>query len=334
MQQPFEGKSVLVTGAGGSIGSELCRLVMSQNARRLVLVSLTEAGLYNVTRRLEHEFRKYRDTELVPLLGDAGDAGFIREALHRVDIVVHAAAHKHVPICERNAVEAIANNVFGTKAVIDEADHAHCSQFVLVSSDKAVNPSSVMGATKRLAELLVANKKSANTKYFTVRFGNVMDSAGSVLPLWREQIAAGGPITLTDERCTRYFMSIADAVSLIASAIALRPDDGTFVLDMGEAVNLKTLALRTIEQFAGGQPIEVRTIGLRPGEKLEEELHYGGELQATGVDRLFRVREPARSLDQKRLGYLLACIQERRHDRAKELLRELVGAPAEEAACA
>src|SRR5690606_11138289 len=197
----FEGKSVLITGAGGSIGSELCRLVMSNNARRLVLVSLTEAGLYNITKKLEHEYRKYRDTELVPLRGDAGDSLFMREALAGVDNVAHAAAHKHVPICECNPIEAIANNVFATRTVMDEAERAGVEQFCLVSSDKAVKPSSIMGETKRLAEMLVAHRRSCSTSFFTVRFGNVMDSAGSVLPLWREQIERGGALTLTADRC-------------------------------------------------------------------------------------------------------------------------------------
>lgn len=321
---PFEGRTVLVTGAGGSIGSQICRLAFSQNAKRLVLVSLTEAGLYTITKRLEQEYRKYRDTELVPLLGDCSDPLLMQEALQGIDIVVHAAAHKHVPICENNPIEAIANNVFGTRTMIEEADRAGVKQFCLVSSDKAVKPASIMGATKRLAELLIAHKRSSTTRYFTVRFGNVMDSAGSVLPLWREQIDAGGPITLTDGRCTRYFMTISQAVDLIAQTIGLQPERGTFVLDMGEPVSLLSLAMRTIEEYARGRPIQINTVGLRPGEKLTEEIHYGGALQPTGVDLLYRVDEPLPPLDKGRLGYLLACVSERRATRARELLMELV----------
>lgn len=320
----FKGKSILVTGAGGSIGSELCRLIVSQDAKRLVLVSLTEAGLYTITKRLEQEYRKYRDTEIVPLLGDCGHPLLMQEALVGVDVVVHAAAHKHVPICERNASEAITNNVFGTRTMIEEADRAGVEQFCLISSDKAVKPASVMGATKRVAELLISTKQSRCTKYFTVRFGNVMDSAGSVLPLWREQIAAGGPITLTDSRCTRYFMSIAQAVGLVAETIGLKPIGGTFVLDMGEPVSLLSLARRTIQQYAGGKPIEINAIGLRPGEKLVEELYYGGELRGTGVDRLFRVDEPPHEMDMGRLHKLLVLASERRHDLAREALMSLV----------
>lgn len=331
MQRVFEGKSVLVTGAGGSIGSELCRLVMSHDARRLVLVSLTEGGLYTITKKLEHEYRKYRGTELVPRLGDAGDIGFMIEALKDVDIVVHAAAHKHVPICEANPIEAIANNVFGTRVAMDAAQRAGVKQFCLVSSDKAVKPTSIMGATKRLAELL-AMQRGGSTHFFTVRFGNVMDSAGSVLPLWREQIASGGPITLTDERCTRYFMSIADAVELISQTIWLEPSDGTYVFDMGEPVNLMSLAKKTILRWANGRDIDIKTIGLRAGEKLTEELHYGGELKPTIVKRVFRVEEPLQLLDRRKLHYLALFVSERRVERARELLFELVGSPVAEVA--
>jgi FlaA1/EpsC-like NDP-sugar epimerase len=320
----FAGRSVLVTGAGGSIGSELCRLVVSQDAKRLVLVSLTEAGLYTITKRLEHEYRKYRDTEIVPLLGDCGDPLLMQEALAGVDVVVHAAAHKHVPICERNATEAISNNVFGTRTMIEEAERAGVEQFCLISSDKAVNPACVMGATKRVAELLIAAKLSQRTQYFTVRFGNVLDSAGSVLPLWREQIAAGGPLTLTDSRCTRYFMSIAQAVGLVAETIRLRPAAGTFVLDMGEPVSMLSLAERTIEQYARGKSIEIKTTGLRPGEKLTEELYYGGELRGTGVERLFRVEEPPCPLDMGCLDQLRSFVSHRRHDLARQTLMDLV----------
>lgn len=320
---PFEGRTVLVTGAGGSIGSELCRLAVAQRAQCLVMVSLTEAGLYTITRRLE-QGRGDSPTAIVPLLGNCADPALMKQALAGVGIVVHAAAHKHVPICERNPVEAIANNVFGTLNMIDAADSAGVEQFCLISSDKAVHPASVMGATKRLAELLVASKRSLSTRYFTVRFGNVMDSAGSVLPLWREQIAAGGPITLTDGRCTRYFMTIAEAVSLVTATIGLRPDGGTFVLDMGAPISLQDLALRTIAKHAGGRAIDIQTIGLRPGEKLTEELHYGGDLQFSGISGVHRVVEPPCRVDAIKLNYLRTCIWERRATRARELLMELV----------
>lgn len=322
MKPTFAGRSVLVTGAGGSIGSELCRLIMSDNAKRLILVSLTEAGLYNIQRRLEKEFRKYRDTEIVGVLGNAGHRGLMAEHLKGVDTVIHAGAHKHVPICEANPLAAITNNVLATSELMVAARAAGVEHFCLVSSDKAVKPASIMGATKRLAELLVA-AQAGPTKFFTVRFGNVMDSAGSVLPLWREQLAAGDPITLTDERCERYFMSIPEAVALISQTIALSPSEGTFVFDMGKPVKLKVLAEQLIAR--AGSRAGIRIIGLRPGEKLTEELHFGGELEPTGVERVNRVREPARApLDFGKFEYLKAAVIHRQHARAVELLWELV----------
>lgn len=323
MTQTFSGRSVLVTGAGGSIGSELCRLIVSDNAKRLVLVSLTEAGLYNIRRRLEQEFRKYRDTEIVGILGNAGDVKLMNEVLPGVQTVIHAGAHKHLPICEQNPLAAIENNAHVTWRLAQAAAAAHVEQFCLISSDKAVNPASIMGATKRLAELIVASTSDPVTSYFTVRFGNVMDSAGSVLPLWREQLASHQAITITDERCERYFMTIADAVDLIAKTINLRPRFGTFVLDMGKPVRLIDLAKRLIAKHAPGTPIQ--TIGLRPGEKVTEELHYGGELLRTGVDRLFHVSEqPRPAVDHRALRELWTSVAERRNDQAIQLLWDIV----------
>jgi FlaA1/EpsC-like NDP-sugar epimerase len=319
----FAGRSVLVTGAGGSIGSELCRVVMSHDAKRLVLVSLTEAGLYNINRRLEHEFRKYRDTEIVPLLGDCGDRMLMAEACAGVDTIIHAAAHKHLPICERNPVAAISNNVLGTWRLLEQAKRSDVEQFCLISSDKAVHPASVMGATKRLAELLLHDKSSEpGAKFFCVRFGNVMDSAGSVLPLWREQVAAGLPITITDERCERYFMTVADAVGLVCEALSLRPPDGTFVLDMGRPMKLLDLAMRAC---GDRWPWPLKSIGLRPGEKLKEELHFGGELRETGIARLLRVSEPQRApLDLRKLAELERAVFNRDAEGSKRLLWELI----------
>jgi FlaA1/EpsC-like NDP-sugar epimerase len=223
----------------------------------------------------------------------------VREALQDIDIVIHAAAHKHVPICEQNPLSAIENNVLGAYVLLGEAALAGVKQFILISSDKAVKPASVMGATKRIAELIVRDIPDADSamRRTVVRFGNVLDSAGSVLPLWREQIAKGGPLTLTDERCTRYFMSIPEAVDLVLNTTALN-SSGTFVLDMGSPRKMIDLALdllekahenrfRTREECRDG----IRFIGLRPGEKLTEELNYGGELLPTKLDRVRRVRE-------------------------------------------
>lgn len=330
--QTFEGRTVLVTGAGGSIGSELCRLAMSQNAKRLILVSLTENALYQVAKRLTHEFRKYRDTELTLVLGDAGDLALMQEHLQGVDTVVHAAAHKHLPLCELNPLAAVRNNVLGTRNLVAQAVSAGVPQVCLISSDKAVNPTSIMGCTKRVAELVMADATAKRTRCFTVRFGNVLDSAGSVLPLWREQLAGGGPLTLTDPDCERYFMTVADAVGLVANAIALDPARGTFVLDMGEPINMLTLAKKTIAEFGGPIEIGIEVTGLRPGEKLKEELHYGGQLVATEFERLFMINEAAVRLDHKCLDYLQKAVNDRNAPRAVELLRLLAGAAVKEAA--
>lgn len=320
----YTGRNVLVTGAGGSIGTQLCRQVMSDNARRLTLVSLTEAGLYTVERRLRQEFGKYRDTELVPVLGDYGDADLMDEHLVNVDLVIHAGAHKHVPICESNPLAAIANNVFATNRLMFEAGNAGVRQFVVISSDKAVNPTSIMGATKRVVELMAQSmsKTWSDTRFVTVRFGNVADSAGSVMPLWREQIAAGGPITLTDERCERYFMSIPDAVGLITDVIAMDPTHGTFVLDMGKPHRLIDIAAKMIAE--AGRQIEIKITGLRPGEKVTEVLHHGGALTPTSVPGVSLVEDPCAPLDLRLLDRLQTRCVHRQRDLAVQALWELV----------
>lgn len=324
MLNPYADRSVLVTGAGGSIGSKLCEHIVAGGASRLTLVSLTEAGLYHVERMLRS---LGGSTQLVPVLGHAGDVTLMREVLEGVDLVVHAAAHKHVPICETNPIAAIANNAIGTIDLMRTASTAGVRQFCLISTDKAVKPSSIMGATKRLAELFVmAAAGDPRTAFFTVRFGNVCDSAGSVLPLWREQIAKGGPLTLTDERCTRYFMSIADAVGLIDRVIALEPNGGTFVFDMGEPRKLIDIAREMIAQC--GRDIPIIQIGLRPGEKITEELHYGGELQATAAPGVWQVVEaqPAGDPDEwlSQLQLLTRAVLMRERDLAVDALWRLV----------
>lgn len=307
----FNNKSVLVTGAGGSIGSELCRRIAASKATRLTLVSLTESGLYRIDRQL----RQMRTgTELRPVLGSVTDRELMREATRDVDIVIHAAAHKHIPLCEANPLEAITNNVGGTLSLMHAASESQVAQFVLISTDKAVRPVSVMGATKRAAELLLRESYPAGTRtrFFAVRFGNVMNSDGSVLPLWREQIAAGGPVTLTDDRCERYFMSIADACKLVLDVVSLRPKSGTFVLDMGEPRKLVDMA----RELIGDRPIEIVTTGLRPGEKLTEELHFGGELKATPAPGVLCVDEAPHPLGK-------ACHLRDLIDAAKVRNREL-----------
>ncbi len=289
MNQSFRGLSVLVTGAGGSIGSELCRRIVADGALQLVMVSLTESGLYQIDRKLKQEFPD-RHTSLVPLLGSFGDFDLMEHAIEDVDVVIHAGAHKHVPLCESNPIAAIKNNVLNTEALIEVCSTSKVKKFCLISSDKAVNPTSVMGATKAAAEGLVraAAEWFPDITFQIVRFGNVMDSAGSVLPLWREQIAAGGPLTITDTDCTRYFMTIADAVRLIKSVTCSDEPSGTYLFDMGKPRNMAVLANELMRQMNADVPVKI--IGLRPGEKLVEELHHGGELEPTVIPMVNRLQ--------------------------------------------
>jgi FlaA1/EpsC-like NDP-sugar epimerase len=294
----FAGKSVMVTGAGGSIGSQLCELICRQGADRLTMVSLTENGLYNIHRQLKGRY----SVELNPVLGSVTDVCLMAEALQDVDIIIHAAAHKHVPICEQNPTEAIQNNVFGTRTLAVLAKELYVPTFCLISTDKAVKPASIMGATKRVAEKIVRD-----LGYHVVRFGNVLDSAGSVLPLWREQIRKGGPITLTDERCERYFMSIPQAVRLVSEVIRSEPA-GTYVLDMGQPRRLIDMAYELM-QAEVGREVAIEFIGLRPGEKLTEELHHGGDLTDSGIPGVWRVDEPRATPDHAALEQMeLACM--------------------------
>ncbi|MET3900807.1 FlaA1/EpsC-like NDP-sugar epimerase [Devosia sp. UYZn731] len=284
--QIIAGRSIMVTGAGGSIGSELCRLVTKWAPQRLVLFESNEFALYQI----ERELSTIKDLAIVPLLGSVTDQKRLAAAMleHGTDVVFHAAAYKHVPLVEANPLEGIYNNVFGTRAIARAALEAGVMHFVLISTDKAVRPTNVMGATKRWAELIVnavareAAASGSGQKFCAVRFGNVLGSNGSVVPLFKEQIAAGGPLTLTDTAMTRYFMSIHEAAELIAQAGALSEGGDLFVLDMGEPVLIRTLAENMI-RLAGlsvrgpGVPhgeIEIVVVGKRPGEKLYEELFY------------------------------------------------------------
>jgi FlaA1/EpsC-like NDP-sugar epimerase len=323
--QFFKNRTVLVTGAGGSIGTYLCRTIASQEARELRLLSISESALYNVERTLRREYEKYRDTKLVPILGSACNDQLLNDVLADVDVIIHAAAHKHVPLCECNPFEAITNNVGSAWALMWAAFRARVPQLCIVSTDKAVNAKSIMGATKRLAEIILQDIPLPDvfTDCFAVRFGNVLDSAGSVLPLWREQIAAGEPITLTDERCERYFMSIPQAAALVCDVVSMRPREGTYVLEMGAPVSLKSLAEKML---AAGSKIPIKIVGLRPGEKLTEELHFGGSLSPTKVEKVFRVHEdnhrPRVHADD--VDTLLRLAEERRKE-ALPLLWKLIG---------
>jgi FlaA1/EpsC-like NDP-sugar epimerase len=316
------GKAVVVTGAGGSIGSELCQQIIQQDVRRLVLVSLTESGLYRIERRLLALIGS-REIELVSFLGSVNDRGLMNEAVAGADVVIHAAAHKHVPICEANPIAAIENNVGGTYTLAQASLAAGVAEFVMISTDKAVRPVSVMGATKRVAELLMRKLFVGNerTRFITVRFGNVLGSDGSVVPLWQEQIRSGGPVTITDARCERFFMSIQQAVELVLGTLEMCPSAGTFVFDMGKPTRLMDLALEMIRE--SGTDVDLKFIGLRPGEKLTEELHFGGELRATDHPKIFSVEGPQPVIDGVALLYLLNAVRNRDRDLAVETLRAI-----------
>lgn len=279
----YAGRCIMVTGAGGSIGSELCRQVLSCNPRRIVLFELGEYALYRIDREIG-PLAAEAGVEIEAVLGSVCDRVRLRSVMqrHGVEIVLHAAAYKHVPLVEENEVEGVRNNVFGTRAVAELARELGIERVILVSTDKAVRPTNVMGGTKRLAEIVVQDlqSRSADTRFAMVRFGNVLGSSGSVIPLFSSQIEAGGPVTLTHPDVTRYFMTCSEAARLVLLAGAYATGGDLFVLDMGNPVKIGDLARRLIElsgltvrDAANPQgDIEIRTIGLRPGEKLYEEL--------------------------------------------------------------
>nr|MBS0020302.1 polysaccharide biosynthesis protein [Gammaproteobacteria bacterium] len=294
IRRAVAGKTILVTGGGGSIGAELCRQIVRLQPKRLVVFDQSEYNLYAI----EQELRESVPTLcLDAFLGDVCDGVAMNTAVarHRPQIVFHAAAYKHVPMLEPRVREAVRNNILGTQNVASAAVKHHVEAFVLISSDKAVNPSSIMGTTKRAAEIVCQGigRQHPQTRFLTVRFGNVLDSAGSVVPLFRRQIAAGGPVTVTHPEVRRYFMTIPEACQLILEAAAIGQGGEVFVLDMGEPIAIRYLAEQMIV-LAGkqlGHDIDLTYIGLRPGEKLAEELFHEQEgLSATGHDKILLAR--------------------------------------------
>lgn len=267
-------KTVLVTGAGGSIGSELCRQIAQFCPARLLLLGHGENSIYLIHKELSSRYKD--DIELIPIIADIQDRERIFHIMetYRPDRVYHAAAHKHVPLMEYNPTEAVKNNIYGTRNVAEAAKAAGVAKFVMISTDKAVNPPNVMGATKRVAEMVVTSlNEEGKTLFSAVRFGNVLGSRGSVVPLFKEQIAKGGPITVTDFRMTRYFMTIPEASRLVIQAGALMQGGEVFVLDMGEPVKILDLAKKMITLSGHTEEeIQIQEAGIRPGEKLYEEL--------------------------------------------------------------
>ena len=275
----LHGRSVLITGAGGSIGSELCRQCARHGAAQIALVEMDELAL----TRIENELRRdFPNIEITPVLGDCGDSAVIGHALRLAspEAVFHAAAYKQVPVLQQQLREGVRNNVLATRTVARAAIAAKVGTFVLISTDKAVDPVNVLGATKRLAEMVCQDLAGSDSTHFvTVRFGNVLDSAGSVVPLFREQIRRGGPVTVTDPDVTRYFMTIPEACQLIMQSVAIGSQQAVYTLDMGEPVSIRLLAEQMI-RLAGKQPerdIAIIYSGLRPGEKLHETLFHADE---------------------------------------------------------
>jgi len=323
------GKTVLVTGAAGSIGSELCRQLAAHEPERLILYDRHENGVFVLEMELQARFPR---VPLVPVLGTVLLEDQLRTvfAAHRPDLVFHAAAYKHLPMAERNVLETIRNNVIGTRNVAQAAIEHGAQEFILVSTDKAVLPTSIMGATKRAAEMIVQELGDRGCRFVAVRFGNVLGSSGSVVPLFREQIARGGPVTVTDPEVTRYFMTIPEAVQLILQAAALGRGGEVFILDMGQPVRILDLARQMI-RLSGFEPdedIPISFIGLRPGEKLHEELMTAEEeVAATQHDRIKVVRASGvQTWPDIWLPRLQACVERGDVRAALKLLQTIIPA--------
>lgn len=337
MHRTIFGKKVMVTGAGGSIGSELCRQIAKSGARQLLLFEQSEFSLYEI----EQELGKYIEAagidnlELIPLLGSVTDRDRLQEVcdIWQPDTIYHAAAYKHVPLVEKNPFQAIQNNIIGTYCLAKAAFDSAVSDFILISTDKAVRPTNVMGATKRAAEQIIQAfaKSSPKTKFSMVRFGNVLGSSGSVVPLFRKQIEQGGPITLTHRKVTRFFMTIPEAAQLVIQAAGMAKGGEVFVLDMGQPVRIGDLA-KTMIQLCGltvrdkAHPdgdIEITEVGLRPGEKLYEELIIGNHPKPTIHKRIMMAHED--HLSWPKLHRLIDDIAQCRDpDQSIRLLQEFV----------
>ena len=291
----LQGKRVLITGGGGSIGSELCRQIAIHQPAKLIMLDIYENHLYDLQQELK---KKHPDLPMAVLIGSVRDKACMQAlfAKEQPQVVFHAAAHKHVPLMEDSPAEAIKNNVLGTRNVALCAHEAGCDKFVLISTDKAVNPTNIMGASKRLAEMVIQSLDGiSQTEFVSVRFGNVLGSSGSVIPLFKKQIEEGGPVTVTHEEMTRFFMTIPEAVQLVIQAGAMAQGGEVFVLDMGEPVKIMDLAknLIRLSGFTPGEDIEIKVTGLRPGEKLYEELLMDDKgLAATRHEKIYVEKPP------------------------------------------
>ena len=328
----IENKVVLVTGGGGSIGSELCRQIIKFNPQKLVIVDIYENNLYDIEQELKFN---YPEIEIKAIVASVREKKRLDEIFeeYKPYLVFHAAAHKHVPLMETSPLEAIKNNVFGTYNVVNCADEYNVKRFVLISTDKAVNPTNIMGATKRLCEMIVqAKNKVSQTEYVAVRFGNVLGSNGSVVPLFKKQIAHGGPVTVTHKDITRFFMTIPEAVSLVLQAMSTAKGGEIFVLDMGEPVKIYDMAVKLIK-LSGLEPgvdIQIKVTGLRPGEKLYEEILMEEEgLTETKYDKI-HIAKPSnvdiKMIVQKlnKLRKLVETSNNEKTEEIKQVIKEVV----------
>ncbi|MCP4301345.1 MAG: polysaccharide biosynthesis protein [Gammaproteobacteria bacterium] len=339
LDESLAGKNVMITGAGGSIGAELGRQILKLRPERLICFEMSEPALYQIDRELRKISSERKiDCEIIPLLGNVLDQDRLTEALRifSVQTVYHAAAYKHVPIVEQNIIQGVLNNVYGTLSAATAAADAKVETFVLVSTDKAVNPTSVMGATKRLAELVLQafDTMQTDTKFCMVRFGNVLESSGSVVPLFREQIRNGGPVTVTHRDIIRYFMTIPEASQLVIQAGSMANGGDVFVLDMGKPVRIEDLAHRMInlmgltvrDEDSPDGDIEIEYIGLRPAEKLYEELLIGTNVSGTEHPRIMRANEDFLSNDvlEPILEELRAASNRLDYDATRDILDKTV----------
>ena len=333
-------QTFLITGAGGSIGSEISRQLLDSNPKSIILFDLSEYNLFNVEREcLAIQQSKNLTTEIIPILGDIRDSGNLKSLFKKfnIDGVYHAAAYKHVPLVENinNITKACENNIIGTYNLANAAIEGNVDSFVMISTDKAVRPTNVMGASKRMAEMIIQslNTTHTNIRFSMVRFGNVINSSGSVIPLFLDQISKGGPLTVTDKKVTRYFMTIPEASNLVLQASEMAEGGEVFILDMGEQLKIYDLARklihlsgRNIAAESGGEGIEIIEIGLRPGEKMYEELLISGDQLPTESPKIFKSMEnfPSIQLMQPIIEDINIAITNDDHDQLLQILQENV----------
>ncbi|MDC0252151.1 polysaccharide biosynthesis protein, partial [bacterium] len=328
LREFISGKRILITGAGGSIGSEICRQVLKLAPKSMTLFEVSEFMLFEIERELQAEIG---EAEIIAVTGDVKKTYDVRKAIERaggIDIIFHAAAYKHVDLMERNPFSCFENNVIGTATLAQVAEEAGVEQFLLISSDKAVRPTSLMGASKRLAERVLIERPPCATKYQAVRFGNVLGSSGSVVPIFKKQISEGGPVTVSSKEVTRFFMTIPEAVELVLAASAIGEDRRVLVLEMGEPVKIDTLARKMIELsgFVPDVDIPIVYTGLKSGEKEYEELLTDDEnVSRTEVDRIWVVaRTGEGAQDRLDIGHLLELIDEQQEQAIREYAHSLI----------